>query len=61
MYSGFGAYTDEGERLGEIAVGNEGYGREGGYSAVRIMRSGLHEILLDGCEQQKGLIEVKFG
>ncbi|WVR04215.1 hypothetical protein IAU60_001215 [Kwoniella sp. DSM 27419] len=38
------AYTDHGEKLGEIAAGDES---EGGYPAVRIMRSKLHEILLD--------------
>ncbi|ORY35311.1 putative kynurenine 3-monooxygenase [Naematelia encephala] len=59
-YHRFGAFTNEGERLGEIAVGEEGKG-EDGYPAVRVMRSTLHKVLLDAGEQFGDMITVKYG
>ncbi|KAJ3020964.1 hypothetical protein HKX48_009437 [Thoreauomyces humboldtii] len=56
-YHRFGAYTDEGERLGDIAVG-EG---SKGYPAVRIMRPTLHKILLEAAGEMENLVEIKYG
>jgi 2-polyprenyl-6-methoxyphenol hydroxylase-like FAD-dependent oxidoreductase len=58
-YRRFGAYSDDGEKFGEIAVGEEGKG-EGGYPSVRIMRTVLNKLLLDAAEEG-GMIDVKFG
>lgn len=59
-YYRFGAYTDDGEKLGEICVGDETKGDEG-YPAIRLMRSTIHKILLDAGEQMGGMIDVKWG
>ncbi len=59
-YYRFGAYADDGEKLGEIAVGEEDKGDQG-YPSVRIMRSTLHKILLDAGAEMDGMIDVKWG
>lgn len=63
-YTRMGAYTDDGEKLGDIVVGLEGEGgKEGGgasYPAVRIMRTKLHHILINACAQTNGLIQIKW-
>lgn len=59
-YYRFGAYADDGEKLGEIAVGDESKGDEG-YPAVTVMRSSLHKILLDAGQEMNGMIDVKWG
>jgi len=40
-YHRFGAYADDGEHFGEIAVGDDE-----GYPAVRVMRSTVHKVLV---------------
>ncbi|KAL7423620.1 hypothetical protein Q5752_001201 [Cryptotrichosporon argae] len=57
-YYRFGAYTEDGEKLGEIVVGEEG--KEGGYPAIRIMRPELNRLLLEACERT-GLVDIKWG
>jgi 2-polyprenyl-6-methoxyphenol hydroxylase-like FAD-dependent oxidoreductase len=57
-YHRFDAYTNEGEKLGCIAVGEE---KDGGYPAVRIMRSSLHKLLLEAGEQMNGMVDIKYG
>jgi 2-polyprenyl-6-methoxyphenol hydroxylase-like FAD-dependent oxidoreductase len=56
-YNAIGAYTDSGEKLGEIRVGLEG---SGGYPAVRVMRTLVNGVLLDAGEKS-GLVSVKYG
>jgi 2-polyprenyl-6-methoxyphenol hydroxylase-like FAD-dependent oxidoreductase len=57
-YNTIGAYTAEGEKLGNIRAGEQD--DEGnGYPALRIMRPELHKALLEAVEE-KG-IEVKYG
>lgn len=58
VYTRMGAFTDQAEKLGDIQVG---YEEAGSYPAVRIMRSEVHDILLDAAEETKGLVEVKYG
>ncbi|WWD22203.1 hypothetical protein CI109_106694 [Kwoniella shandongensis] len=55
-YTRMGAYTDDGEKLGDIAIG-----QEGGYPAVRIMRTKLHEVLLHKVKGMRNLAEIKWG
>jgi 2-polyprenyl-6-methoxyphenol hydroxylase-like FAD-dependent oxidoreductase len=55
-YHAFGAFFEDGERLGAIKVG-----QEDGYPAVRVMRSTLHKALLDAGEATDGKIKVKYG
>lgn len=55
-YHSFGAYFEDGERLGAIKVG-----QKDGYPAVRIMRTTLHKVLLDAGEGMEGKIQVKYG
>ena len=55
-YHSFGAYTEDGEKLGEIKVG-----KEDGYPAVRVMRSTLHQVLLSSAEATDGLFAIKYG
>ncbi|KAJ7064106.1 putative kynurenine 3-monooxygenase [Mycena amicta] len=57
-YHRFGAYTDDGEKLGEIVVGDESKGKEG--ARIILMRSTLHKILLDACDES-GMVEIKWG
>lgn len=57
-YHRFGAYAEDGEKLGEILVGDES---DGGYPALRIMRSTLHKALLDAGEKMEGMIDVNYG
>lgn len=56
-YHRFGAHFDDGEKLRDIAVGDE---KKGGYPALRIMRSALHKALLDAAEET-GMIDIKYG
>lgn len=53
-YDVFGAYTAEGEKLGQIRAGEKD-----GYSALRIMRPQLHKVLLEACEKRD--IPIKYG
>jgi 2-polyprenyl-6-methoxyphenol hydroxylase-like FAD-dependent oxidoreductase len=58
-YRRFGAYFDDGEKFGDIAVGEESKG-EDGYPSVRILRMALHKVLLEAAEES-GMIDVRFG
>lgn len=58
-YYRMGAYADDGEKFGEISVGDDK--GESSYPAVRVMRTTLHKTLLDAVEQMGGMIEVKWG
>ncbi|KAK8846893.1 hypothetical protein IAR55_005983 [Kwoniella newhampshirensis] len=58
VYNRFGAFTDGGEKLGEISVGEEEKGDEG-YPALRIMRSTLHEVLLDAGSKTE-LVDMRW-
>ncbi|KAL8279003.1 hypothetical protein RQP46_008672 [Phenoliferia psychrophenolica] len=55
-YRRFTAYTDDGEKLGEIVASAD----EAEYPAVRILRPVLHGILLDAAEAS-GMVDVKYG
>ncbi|OCF39125.1 hypothetical protein I317_07066 [Kwoniella heveanensis CBS 569] len=59
-YHRFGAYVDDGEKLGEIVAGEVSEG-EKGYPSVRIMRSGLLRILLEGIRETEGKVEIQWG
>ena len=53
-YDHVDVYSDDGYRFGKFSVGEQG-----GYPAIRIMRSELHKILLARCEELG--VEVKWG
>lgn len=62
-YTRMTAYLDTGYRYGELEVGEEG---EGGYPAIRIMRTALNRLLVGMCEEEgvkvvwgKVLTEIK--
>lgn len=55
-YRRFAAYTDGGERLGDIEVAAE----DGEYPAVRILRPTLHRLLLEAADET-GMVEVRYG
>lgn len=55
-YYEFGAYFEDGERLGKVNVG-----QKDGYPAVRILRTTLHKVLLEAGEAMDGKIQVKYG
>ena len=58
IYRRMGAYAEDGEKFGDIKVGEED-SQPGKYPAVRIMRSLLHQHLLSALEEAK--IEIKYG
>lgn len=61
-YYQFGAYTAEGEKLGEIRVAEESRkGEAESYPAIRILRSVLHKVLLEKIDNLGGMIEVNYG
>ncbi|WVQ97552.1 hypothetical protein IAU59_004666 [Kwoniella sp. CBS 9459] len=57
-YHRFGAYVEDGEKLGEIVAGEAA---DSGYPAVRIMRSALLQILLEGVRGTEGKVDIKWG
>ena len=60
-YRRIAAYAEDGEKFGEIAVSEEEKGEEA-YPAVRIMRSDIHNVLMDAGERmQDKLITVRYG
>ncbi|KAK4689811.1 hypothetical protein P7C73_g289, partial [Tremellales sp. Uapishka_1] len=59
IYNRFSAYSEEGEKFGEILAGEEDKG-EDGYPAVRLMRPDLNKTLLDAAEQS-GMVDIKYG
>jgi 2-polyprenyl-6-methoxyphenol hydroxylase-like FAD-dependent oxidoreductase len=57
-YIRLGAYFEDGEKFAEIKAGQEDV--EGGYPAVRIMRTVLQDLLLDACEDEKS-VDMQWG
>ncbi|GAA6030812.1 hypothetical protein JCM8097_008888 [Rhodosporidiobolus ruineniae] len=60
-YRRFGAYTDDGEKLGNIEVGETKEVGSEGYPAIRVMRTRLHRALFEAAEETKGMVDVKWG
>lgn len=58
-YRQIGVYTDGGEKLGVVQAGDR-EDKEGGYAALRIMRSELQRVLVAACEES-GRVKVKYG
>lgn len=57
-YFRFGAYTDHGEKLGDIISGDE---RPGGYPALRIMRNTLNKTLVEAGDEFGDMIKYVWG
>lgn len=57
-YTRMSAFDETGYNYGATLVGEE---HEGGYPAIRIMRSSIHKVLLDGCEKYPNLITIQWG
>ena len=58
-YTSMGAYSEDGYKFGDISVGDPA---TEGYEAVRIMRSMIHKVLLDACEDVgHEFVKVKWG
>ena len=56
-YTRMGAHSDDGYKFGDVMVGET---KEGDYPAIRILRTDLQKVLLDACDSQNGLVEIKW-